>query len=155
HVLPHAGPGVLAKTLPMLWRKDSPLTIRFRLDRALWGWLYRFAPRCNRPAMMEAAPALSALLNSSRSLYGELFHTGEVEAEWQENGLLLVFRTGREMDHYAATDRLLREHFDMPGRRLDGNELVDLEPALKPGLAGAWYYPGDAHLRPDLLLESW
>src|SRR5207244_2669072 len=33
--------------------------------------------------------------------------------------------------------------------------LTAFEPALKPGLAGGWHYPGDAHLRPDRLLASW
>src|SRR5512147_2496211 len=63
HVLPHAGPGVLGPMLRVLLRKDSPLTIRFRLDPALWSWLLRFALRCNRRAMMESATAISALLN--------------------------------------------------------------------------------------------
>ncbi len=30
-----------------------------------------------------------------------------------------------------------------------------MEPALKPGLAGGWYYHDDAHLRPDKLMRSW
>src|SRR4029078_3084464 len=33
--------------------------------------------------------------------------------------------------------------------------LAAREPALKLGLAGAWYYRGDAHLRPDRLMASW
>jgi D-amino-acid dehydrogenase len=32
---------------------------------------------------------------------------------------------------------------------------MELEPALKPGLAGGWYYHDDAHLRPDKLLGAW
>ena len=33
--------------------------------------------------------------------------------------------------------------------------MLELEPALKPGLAGGWYYHDDAHLRPDRLMRSW
>ena len=45
------------------------------------------------------------------------------------------------MDHYAETDRLLRSEFDSRPDRYDGDEhCVDFEPALKPGLAGGWYY---------------
>jgi D-amino-acid dehydrogenase len=155
HVLPLAGPGVVGKTLRTLFQKNSPLAIRFRIDPALWTWFLRFGLRCTRPAMMQAAHALSALLNSSRALFGDLFHGGLLDAEWQERGLLFVFRTPSEMDHYAHTDRLLREEFDMPARRHDGPELCRLEPALVPGLAGAWHYPLDAHLRPDRLMASW
>lgn len=155
HVLPLAGPGVIGKTLATLFRRDSALAIRWRLDPHLWSWLIRFALRCNQRAMMESARALQSLLNSSRTLYGELFRTGQLDAEWEERGMLFVFRTPKEMDHYAHTDHLLRTEFDMPATRYDGAALTELEPALKPGLAGAWLYPRDAHLRPDRLMDSW
>lgn len=155
HVLPHAGPGVLGKTLWTLFEKNSPLKIRFRFDLALWAWLIRFAWRCNRSAMLEAGEALAALLYSSRALYGELFRSGLLDAEWEERGMLVVFRTQKEMDHHAHTERLLRERFHMPATRYDGMAVNELEPALKPGLAGAWHYASDAHLRPDKLMSSW
>jgi D-amino-acid dehydrogenase len=50
---------------------------------------------------------------------------------------------------------MLTEHFHEPARRLDGDELLALEPALKPGLAGGWHYEHDAHLRADRLMDSW
>ena len=59
------------------------------------------------------------------------------------------------MEHYAQTDRLLRDRFNMPARRLDGDELKAHEPALKAGLAGGWHYESDAHLRPDKLMTEW
>src|SRR5271157_4710321 len=42
-----------------------------------------------------------------------------------------------------------------PAQRYDGDALLELEPALKPGLAGGWYYHDDAHLRPDKLMSAW
>jgi D-amino-acid dehydrogenase len=59
------------------------------------------------------------------------------------------------MEHHAETDRLQRETFGVAGERYDGEALIALEPALKPGLAGGWHYRTDAHLRPDRLLTSW
>src|SRR5262245_25752305 len=117
HVLPLAGPGVIGKTLRTLLEKDSPLAIRPRLDLALWSWMLRFALRCDRRHMLESARGIQALLNSSRSLYGDLMSTGELDAEWQTRGLLYVFRTPAKMDHYSRTDRLLRDRFSMPARR--------------------------------------
>jgi D-amino-acid dehydrogenase len=160
HVLPLAGPGVLGKTLRTLLQKGSPLVIRLGAltqprSPALWAWLVRFALRCNRFDMLRAGHALQALLDSSRQLYGELMKSAEVEAEFQERGLLFVFHSAAAFDHYAHTDRLLREEFDLPARRYDGSELAALEPALKPGLAGAYHYERDAHLRPDRLMTSW
>jgi D-amino-acid dehydrogenase len=160
HVLPLAGPGVIGKTLRTLVQKDSPLVIRLGAlvqprSLALWSWLLRFALRCNRPDMLRSGHAIQALLSSSRGLYSELISAGTIDADWQERGLLFVFRNPAEWKHYAHTDRLLREEFNMPARRYEGSELSDLEPALKPGLAGAYHYEGDAHLRPDRLMDSW
>ena len=47
------------------------------------------------------------------------------------------------------------EAFHCPAREYDGDALVELEPALRPGLAGGWYYHDDAHLRPDKLMQAW
>jgi len=69
--------------------------------------------------------------------------------------MLFVFRTGAAMEHYAETDRLLLESFDLPATRYDGPAVNELEPALKPDLAGGWHYQTDAHLRPDKLLTEW
>ncbi|MFM7150778.1 MAG: NAD(P)/FAD-dependent oxidoreductase, partial [Gemmataceae bacterium] len=155
HVLPLAGPGVIWKTLGTFLKKDSPLAVRFRLDPALWSWFFRFARRCNHHSMMEAGKGISAILNSSRKLFGELFESRQVEAGWQEQGMLFVFRTPAEFEHYSHVNDLLRDSFDMPARRVESGELTAMDPALKPGLAGAWYYPKDAHLRPDQLMTSW
>ena len=155
HVLPLAGRGVLAKTIPLLFRRDAPLRIRWRLDSALLSWMWRFARRCNRRDMLASAHGIAALLNSSRSLYDQLFVTEPISAEWEKRGLLFVFRTPSQFDHYAEVDDLLRTQFAMPARRYDSRELGDLEPALLPGLAGAYHYELDAHLRPDRLLSSW
>jgi D-amino-acid dehydrogenase len=155
HVLPLAGPGAIGKTAAALSRRNSPFSIKPRLDPPLWSWLIRFARRCNERNMLEAGRAIQALLDSSRSLYNELFHSEKVEAEWTERGLLFVFQTRSAMDHYAGTDRLLRDSFGVGATRYDSEALIRLEPALKPGLAGGWHYQTDAHLRPDRLLASW
>ncbi|MBX7105863.1 MAG: FAD-dependent oxidoreductase [Gemmataceae bacterium] len=155
HVLPLAGPGVLLSTLKTLFQKNSPLAIRFRADPALWSWMFRFARRCNRRDMLTAGRALHALLQSSRTLYGQLFDRGEVAAEWSPTGLLFVFRSPAEQEHYAATDALLRSEFGVGADRFQGDELSALEPALVPGLGGGWLYRGDGHLQPAELMANW
>src|SRR5690606_28946494 len=65
-----------------------------------------------------------------------------------------VFRDQHEFDDYAATDAWLKHHFNMAAEPFAGKALTDLEPALKPGLAGAWLYRCDAHLRPSRLMSE-
>jgi D-amino-acid dehydrogenase len=155
HVLPLAEPGMVGEALRALLRRNAPFAIRPRFDPALWAWLVRFARRCNDRDMIESARGIQPLLDSSRSLYAEVVAREALDCEWEQRGLLFAYRSPATLDAYAATDRLLRESFHRPARRLSGDEVVGLEPALKEGLAGGWYYEDDAHLRPDRLLRSW
>lgn len=155
HVLPLAEPGVLGSVLKAMLRPSSPFAIKPRFDPALWSWLYHFARRCNERDMMSSARGIQPLLESSRALYREIIEREALACEWETRGLLFVFASPAEMDRYAETDRLLSESFHCPARRYDGEAVAQLEPALRPGLAGGWHYEGDAHLRPDRLMAAW
>jgi D-amino-acid dehydrogenase len=155
HVLPLAEPGAVRSTLRMVLRRNSPFRIKPRLDLALWSWLANFARRCNHADMMAAAPGIKALLDSSITLYRDLVERRGLECEWQEKGLLYVYRERAPMEAYAEVNHLMREAFGRPAVRYDGDDVTRFEPALKPGLAGGWYYDCDAHMRADRLMASW
>ena len=106
--------------------------------------------------MIEAGRGIQPLLESSLDLYRELI---------EREGLRL--RVAADEGCCSPTGRRTRW---TPTRRPTGclanrstarrsgttaTPLLELEPALKPGLAGGWYYHDDAHLRPDKLMRSW
>jgi D-amino-acid dehydrogenase len=155
HVLPLAGPGALQSALKTLFQKNSPLKVRWRLDPALWSWFWKFARHCNERDALAAGHAIQRLLVSSRGLYDELVRTTLAEVEWEPTGVLFFFRTPAALDHYTETDRLLRDEFGVAATRFDGNSLLEFETSLKPGVAGAWFYPSDGLLRPDKLMGAW
>ncbi len=155
HVLPLTVPGAVRSALKAMLSRNAPFSIKPRLDPALWGWLFRFARRCNVRDMMEAGRALHALLMSSRGLYDDLMKSEPFDCEWEPRGTLLVFQNPGPFQHHGETAHLLREHFGLSAERIDGDKLLEMEPALKPGLAGGWLYRGDAYLRPDRLMSSW
>jgi D-amino-acid dehydrogenase len=155
NVLPLAAPGAVSTALRSLFRPASPFHIKPRLDPSLWMWLLGFARRCNARDMLQAAEGIHALLAASRTLYDELFRTEPFECEWETRGLCLVFQTPASMAHHAEMAHLLEDRFGVTIQRYDGEALIELEPALKPGLAGGWLYPNDAHLRPDRLMSGW
>jgi D-amino-acid dehydrogenase len=154
HVLPFAGPGAIWSTLKTLFQKNSPLKVRPGVVLRDPGWFLAFTRRCNTRSLLAAGEAIRALLVSSRQLYDELIAAEALDCEWQRQGLLFVFQSAAAMEHYAETDRLLRERFDTPAKPLRGEALTAFEPALQPGLAGGWLYEGDAHLRPDRLMRE-
>ena len=155
HVLPLTEPGTLRTAWKSLFQKDAPFKVRPRFDLGLLNWFWHFARRCNYDSMMQAAPGIQALLLSSMTEYERLVDTRQVDCDWEKVGLLYVYRSRERFEAYAAKDVLLRDQFNEPARRIEPDELAAMEPALKPGLAGGWYYQQDGHLRPDRLMSSW
>ncbi len=155
HVLPLTEPAALRAGLQALFARNAPFKIKPRFDWSLWTWLWHFARRCNERDMLAAGQGIQRLLASSMELYTDLAERQGLACEWQKKGLLFVYRDRNACEKYAETDRLMTEHFREAARRIAGDELCRMEPALNPGLAGGWYYEHDAHVRPDVLLASW
>ena len=155
HVLPLTEPGAIGVALKSLFKPDAPFRVKPRLSPALWIWMLQFARRCTHRQMLAGGVPLKAILDSSMVEYRRLVADGTLDCEWKEKGLLYVFRTARGMAAFAEADRLLSEHFGVSATRIEGRDLPDLEPALKPGLTGAFNYPDDTHVRPDALTLNW
>ena len=154
HVFPLCQPGAIKNALPALLSSKSPLAIRWKWSPALFRWLYKFARRCNAGDMMHSAVGRSALLNWSQDLYKDLIASEKIECEWRENGLLFVFKDKSHFEHYGSTNDLIQNEFGIGAEPYAGDEVVELEPSLLPGLGGGWYFRGDCHLRPDKLMAS-
>lgn len=154
HVLPIAGPGAVWSTLKTLFQRNSPLKVRLRTLFGDPGWFLGFRRRCNEKDMLAAGIAIQSLLCSSRALFEELIAEENLDCEWETKGLLFVFRSQKAFDHYAHTDELLHDRFNMGAERLNGEAVQQMEPALLPGNAGGYWYRGDAHLRPDRFMSE-
>lgn len=154
HALPLAMPGAIAKTLPMMFKRDAPFRVAPRFDPSLWGWLMKFAARCKEAPMLEAAAGRHALLQSSVAAYHAMMEAEGIDCEWEDRGAYFIYQSQAGMDSYNKSDKWLQQ-FGLGAERISGEKLESLEPALKPGTtAGAWYYKMDAHLRPDKLMDG-
>jgi D-amino-acid dehydrogenase len=153
HVLPYAGPGAIGMVLRTLFQRNSPLSVRPRLDWDLFDWMLRFARKCDHSSMLKAGHALHALFGASRRLYDELLT--DIDADWQTQGLLFVFHSPKAFAHYREVDALMRREFGLAATPYPEGELHALEPALRGDVAGAYHYACDAQLRPDRLLREW
>ncbi|MFK2879227.1 NAD(P)/FAD-dependent oxidoreductase [Rhodanobacter hydrolyticus] len=149
HAAPLAMPGTLGIALRSMLRADAPLYLNPRFDGPRLRWLLGFARHCNWTDFHRATVARSMILQRSRQLLGELVRDEGLDCEFAEEGELYVYRTARalaadEQHHAAVLDRL-----GVEVRRLHGDEVGAMEPALKPGVTGGLFHPGDARLRPD------
>ncbi len=155
HVLPLTRPGVLRENGFKVLSPRSALYIKPRLSPALMGWMLRFARRCNERDMLAAADALHPILESSRALYDELFASTGIACDFEAGGLQYVYETPTAHAAFGETAAMLHERYGLVARRIGRDELIDSERALRPeAVAGAWVFPRDAHLRPDLLMAG-
>ncbi|KFL36852.1 NAD(P)/FAD-dependent oxidoreductase [Arenimonas donghaensis] len=148
HAAPLAAPGMVAQALGWMLRPDAPLYIKPRWDPPLARWLGKVAGRCNPRHWRESGMAKGALLKYSRVLVEDLVYGQGLDCGFEASGLHYVFLTPKALAHQQRELPLLAE-LGIAARVIDGDALVADEPALKPGLAGAIHFPGDAHLRPD------
>ncbi len=149
HAAPLAMPGMIGVALRSMLKADAPLYLNPRFDGARLRWLLGFARHCNWRDFAAATTARCSILQRSRRLLGELVRDEKLDCEFSEQGTLYVYRTARllaadEHEHVMLLDRL-----GIEVQRLGGAQVEAMEPALKPGVAGGLFHPGDASLRPD------
>jgi D-amino-acid dehydrogenase len=154
HMLPLTAPGAVRRVAGSMFNRDSALYVGPRFDPALLSWLVRFALRCRVQPMMQVAMARHALLQSSMKLYRELIAEESLDVEWEDRGLLFVYKSQHEFAGYEKTAELVRREFGIEMVPYEGARLTELEPTLRPELAGGWHCPSDAHLRPDRLMSA-
>ena len=155
HVLPLNEPGAILVGIRSLFRPKAAFRIKPQLRLDLYRWFFEFARRCTHDRMIAGGHRLQPLLESSMNEYRLLFDSTELTGEWKQQGLLYVFETDDAFARFSQTDALLTETYGLAARRIEGGELAGFDPALQEGLAGAYFYDGDASLRPDTLLREW
>ena len=148
HAPPLAAPGMVGVALRWMLTPDAPLYIKPRIDPMLWRWLLGFAARCNPRDWHQSATAKSALLNDSRARLARWVRDYALECEFAEAGVDYVFRDARAFAEEQQETEALRS-FGVSVEAIDGARYEAMEPALKPGVAGAMRFDGDAVLRPD------
>ena len=148
--VPLAGPGVGWSSLPRLLRRDGPLYLRPAALPSLLPWLVNFRRHCNREAWRRGIGRLAALNERTMELYDGLAAAG-VDFEFARAGMLLAFRDLTKASATRLELGAVSEVSSVRWREVEGRELYDLEPLLKPGFRAGFLVESDAHLRPESL----
>ena len=148
HAMPLAMPGVVGTAIRWLFKRDAPLRIKPRFDPALLRWLEAFRRRCNWDDFSATASIKAPLLLRSVELIAQLVERENLDCEFQAQGTLHVYRDQKALAGSSWYPRILAE-LGIQVELLDGRQIESMEPALKPGVAGGYFNPGDAQLRPD------
>jgi D-amino-acid dehydrogenase len=153
HIIPLAQPGMIAKGLRWMLSSSSPFYVKPRLDYALAKWGYLFWKHSTAAHVQYSIPVLRDISLLSKSLFQELNHEAQILFGWKEQGLAMLFKNASadaEMKEEAhiANAAGIEAHF------LSASEMQALEPDIQTTVRGAVYYPGDAQINPNLLIQN-
>ena len=151
HSFPLAAPGAVMQGLRWMFKPDSPFYIRPRLDLDLLRWLRWFRRAANARAFHDSVPIIAELGNASLALYDELIDAESIDCKYQRRGILGVFRSREAREAAGQEARLLNDH-GMPARMLTPDEVLELEPVVRPDNLGGVHFEEDANLKPDELV---
>lgn len=153
HAPPLPEPGVVGRALKWMLKPDAPLYIPPRFDPALWRWLLKFMAHSNARDHARAGRIRSELLNASLLALETLLGETGIDCSFERSGLLYVFRDPAYLARHAGLPESLAP-LGIEAELWDGPRTEREEPALRPGVAGGIWFPGDACLRPDQLVAG-
>jgi D-amino-acid dehydrogenase len=149
---PVAAPGMVLQGLKWMLRKDSPLYVRPSLRPDFLQFMVALARRSNRNDFRAALQANLSLAEGTMGLLDDYVADG-IPFEMHDDGLILAFASV-EAFHHHQTDLDIPTDHGLDPRVLTGEQVAELEPALRATLAGGIHFPHERHLRPDELVRG-
>ncbi len=154
HILPLSAPGVIAKGMKWLMNPESPLYIKPSADPAFVKWLWTFQRHCTQSHVDHGIPVLrDAILASLELLDAWCSEAGFERAGLKHTGLLMLHHG----DKARQENMELAETAEKAGleiERLNREETLAREPALKTDITGSVYFRQDARVDPEGLLRA-
>ncbi|MBT9259699.1 MAG: FAD-dependent oxidoreductase [Clostridiales bacterium] len=145
-------PGIFWQVLRWLVQRDSPFSMRIAEVLKDPGWFLGFL-RASRPQAYEKGlRAQGVLILQGMEILSKVQE--KVPFELHRDGLLYVFHTEHEYEKHLKDFERLAELGMSPPRPVLGEELLEWEPGLKPGLQKGLWVESDWHVRPDDLTGS-
>ncbi|MDH4134724.1 MAG: D-amino acid dehydrogenase, partial [Gammaproteobacteria bacterium] len=142
---PWAAPGLLRRSITWLLRPNSPIVLRPRIDPDLWRWLVAMLGQCNNARYLINKERQLRLARYSHERLTQLRADIGVHYDAQSRGLLILYRSSRDLEIAVRESRLLT-NFGVEHRLLDREGCLAQEPALASArlrIAGGMHFPGD------------
>ena len=153
HFVPLAAPGMVKLGLKWMLNPSSPFYIKPRLNGELFDWCVKFWRASNAEQVRRAAPLLRDLSFASRVLFEEFAALPENDFGLTTRGLLMLCQTQHALDDEAKFAAQANE-LGVPAEVLDAKQAAQLDSGVTMSVAGAVYFPKDAHFTPSRYMAA-
>ncbi len=153
HIIPLAQPGMITKGMRWMLSSESPFYVKPRLDWDLMKWGYLFWKHSTEAHVRRSIPVLRDLSLLSRQLFQDIAKQDDFGFGWQEKGLFMLFKN-KETRHEMQEEAAVANRAGIEAQVLSGQEVQAMEPDVRVDVEGAVFYPGDAHIYPNQLINN-
>jgi D-amino-acid dehydrogenase len=153
HFIPLATPGMISKGIKWMFSSTSPFYVRPRLSGDLIKWGYQFYKHSTKQHVAHSIPALKEISLLSKAMYQQMARDLSFDFGYSERGLMMLYQNAETEKEEAETAHLANK-IGIEAHVLSEAEVQQLEPEVKVKVRGGVYFPGDAHLTPQLLVKQ-
>ena len=153
HFIPLATPGMISKGIRWMFSSTSPFYVRPRLNGDLIKWGYQFYKHSTRDHVERSIPALKEISLLSKAMYQQMEKELPFDFGYNERGLMMLYQNA-ETEKEETETAYLANKIGIEAHVLNSSEVQNLEPDVKVNVRGGVYFPGDAHVTPQLLISG-
>src|SRR6478736_10769 len=153
HFIPLATPGMISKGIKWMFSSTSPFYVHPRLSGDLIKWGYQFYKHSTKDHVERSIPTLKEISLLSKAMYQGLTKELPFDFGYQERGLMMLYQNAETEKEESETAHLANK-IGIEAHVLNEKEVQKLEPDVKVKVRGGVYFPGDAHLTPQLLVTQ-
>jgi D-amino-acid dehydrogenase len=146
-----ASPGIIAEGIKHMFKSSSPFYIKPRLDMDLIKWGYRFLKSSNVKTVEKNSPHLNNILRLSRHLMNDMRNEIGDEFDMEEIGCMMMCKAQSTLEHEFQLANVA-EKFGLKVKRLNAQQVQQLEPDVELNVAGAVLFKDDCHFHPGKLM---
>ncbi len=144
-VLQFNRPDILNDVPKMLFSSNGPLALKWNYIPKMIPWFLHYLKSCNKKSMLHTAKYMHQILSLSNDAYEEIFKEIDVSNFVTKKGIIYIWTNqnlkSRELEIKVRNDLGIEQ------KLLSQEEILKLEPNLKPVFNAGVLYEGAMHAR--------
>ena len=150
---PLPAPGQVQTSLRWMFDRTSPLYIKPRADLDLVRWFWGFWRHCNERDYHAGLRALAQLAAPTMAILDRMRAEG-IEFEMHRSGVLFLFLRRAARDEVQRDLEFMAPDSDEGPRGLERDEVLVMEPRVRPDVAAGIFVAQERHVRPESLVAG-